>query len=149
MMLRLLGVGVCLVGVVLVFIYQGCFVPSSRAPGPARAVGAAGAGSLALQARPMETCDGAQFASPEALAIAPDCEPQGCGVNGAWLGQQLKFRELHLQPGQENQQRLAITSFTGADGERLRLGFAPDKLDEVVGYPARGEPVRGAQLRGA
>jgi hypothetical protein len=90
----------------------------------------------------------ASGAETERVATAGNCEPQGCGLNGAWLGQQVKFRELRTDGG-ANGVGLKITGFASKIGQPLRLAVVGDELiGHGIGTPAPVE-LRGAALDGA
>ena len=75
-----------------------------------------------------------------------DCKPEGCGVNGVWLGRELAFRELHISPLRENAQHLTVQSFH-KDGTAMKLDVQGQELIGLVGQQkrTRGDLV-GAQL---
>lgn len=91
-------------------------------------------------------CPGTEFSpTPPGVWDFPDCRPNGCGNNGAWLGQKFKFRELHLTMGVPNKQKLSIQSFRHGN-EALKLDV---EGDDLVGIRNDNTKVKGASLKGA
>jgi hypothetical protein len=74
-----------------------------------------------------------QVTQASAMVIAGDCEPWGCGLNGAWLGENIPFRELDLgtrgdiASRRPNQAGLQIQSFRKA-GRELTIDVQGDEL---------------------
>jgi ADYC domain len=93
-------------------------------------------------------------AEPGAVAarIAPgECPELGCGLNGAWLGVELPFRELDLgtanDPGtrRPNERGLTIESFRDRSGNALAIDVVGD---ELLGRSGAGA-ISGPALEGS
>lgn len=60
------------------------------------------------------------------------CLPQDCGLNGAWLGENIRFRTLHVLPktgqGAPNKQGIRIADFTDNQGNHLEMRVIKDRL---------------------
>ena len=90
-------------------------------------------------------------------ATTDPCPSLGCGLNGAWLGANVAFRELDLGPapdtfrGQPNDAGLTIESFT-FQGATASDGGVPMGIDvegdELIGI-LPGVRLRGTKLKGA
>jgi ADYC domain len=78
------------------------------------------------------------------------CRPEGCGLNGAWLGQGVPFRELFLTPNKEHpRSHLSIIEFRSGDGAVMDLGFADGRADELVGRQNGVVVLQGKLLQGS
>lgn len=98
-----------------------------------------------------------ETAAPQAQQLTDPCPSLGCGLNGAWLGANVAFRELDLGPapdtfrGEFNDAGLMIASFT-FQGATASDGGVPMGIDvegdDLVGI-LRGDRLRGTKLRGA
>jgi hypothetical protein len=78
-----------------------------------------------------------------ALAGQDNCPALGCGLNGAWLGENIPFRELDLG-GQANHAGLKVGPFKqGGFGLKLDV-----RGDELIGVTPQ-KKLRGAELVGA
>lgn len=87
-----------------------------------------------------------EFVFPESpLLTSVICPRDVCGVNGAWLGQHVPFRELALD-GTPNAQRLSIVDFRSASNDLLQTQVSGDSL---IGQMIDGHQLTGRQLRGA
>jgi hypothetical protein len=76
----------------------------------------------------------------------PQCPELGCGLNGAWLGADLPFRELDLA-GQPNEAGLKIESFANRDGDPLAIDVVGDQLlGRIGGGVKSGTALEGATL---
>jgi hypothetical protein len=77
--------------------------------------------------------------------VTGDCQPNGCGLNGVWLGRELAFRTLNLPvgafPSTPNEAGISIVAFRDKHNKELKLdvqgqqlfGSPGGKVDEVVG----------------
>lgn len=81
----------------------------------------------------------------------PECPDLGCGLNGAWLGENLPFRELDLGTGNDpstripNDHGLRIESFRDRLGNALAIDVVNDELLGRLGTSA----LAGVKLEGA
>jgi ADYC domain len=84
------------------------------------------------------------FATAPVETNLGNCPASGCGLNGSWLGQGFKFRELR-DDGRCNDQGLHVKRFSkGADALVLQVDGA-----SFVGLRSNGESLFGPQLDGA
>lgn len=89
-----------------------------------------------------------EFVFPEGVSITSvPCPRDVCGVNGAWLGQHVAFRELALD-GTPNAQNLRIKSFQSATNDPLQIHVSGDSLigQSIDGYQLTGKQLIGAKL---
>jgi hypothetical protein len=92
---------------------------------------------------------------PAAPQPPPDeCPELGCGLNGAWLGRNVPFRELDLgkphEPStrQPNERGLKIEAFEDRDGNALEIDVVGDELIGRIGQDeARGDRLVQSVIR--
>lgn len=65
------------------------------------------------------------------VAPGDDCPETGCGLNGAWLGENISFRDLDLS-GRANRGGWKIESFETEDGTNLKIDVKDDELIGVL-----------------
>jgi hypothetical protein len=84
---------------------------------------------------------------PDATAVVPgECPPEMCGLNGAWLGEGVPFRQLGCDTYTRNDQGIRLRAFVDRFGRSMTLGV---EGDELVGRLPGGARVRGTSLTGA
>src|SRR5689334_5682591 len=72
-------------------------------------------------------------------AVLDECPELGCGLNGAWLGRNIPFRELDLGTGNDpdtrrpNERKLTIASFKHKDSRALEIDVHDDELIGRIG----------------
>lgn len=125
-------------------------------PEPVRDAGRSDAG-VPDAGTSLPICRGAEFPNVTFLEPPPPCPPHECGVNGAWLGRGVPFRELRLDgvavtdnpaPDREIASRLRIKRFLSKGDDELEIGFVDGKLDELVGKGPTGT-LQGKLLEGS
>lgn len=115
------------------------------------AVVASGCSQCSRRARPAWITPGGQCGpenlttsavemAPAAGAAVGDCSHTTCGLNGVWLGRQVRFRTLHQTPGVINEAGLTIARFEDRVGTPLTL--------EVEGDVLRGRTASGLVVEG-
>lgn len=146
-MRKLVGVGLLVVGIAVLLI-----VYCRRTSTPPPEVSDAGVSDPGISdsSASLDLCHGSEFTAagtPE--GNLPDgCRLEDCGLNGAWLGQGVPFRQLDLTGKPDPKSHLFISKFTSANHIRLKIGFAQDSSDELVGT-AGSLILRGPQLVGS
>jgi len=79
----------------------------------------------------------------------PGCGTSGCGTNGPWLGDNIRFQTLHLSPDKENEAHLSILDFRDSEGNPLTIDVQRDQLmgiRQATHQVLTGPDLAGAQL---
>lgn len=97
-------------------------------------------------------CEAAHGFSAKPLApqlfAGTTCPPEGCGLNGVWMGRGVPFRTLHLSPGVPNKEGVSILGFRqGADDLQLEIDSNTDQL--IGRSTSSGNRLTGPALIGA
>src|SRR5262245_25412878 len=98
-----------------------------------------------LMSYPPHICEADPPSTP-AVGPGDDCPPEMCGLNGAWLGEGVPFRQLSCSTSTRNDQGIRIRAFFDRFGRSMTLSV---EGDELVGRLASGTRVRGTNLTGA
>src|SRR5262245_58484243 len=85
------------------------------------------------------------FTVKEPAHASGNCQILGCGVNGAWVGENIWFHELDWSQSKPNKEGLKIEKAHGPDGKLMHI--AVEKDDLIGKYPS-GKVLQYEELNG-